>query len=184
MLSNDPSACLHTGKAGCLAASWPCHPADLRPQIIGEWHASICFVWLFHDTGRQLWSRPVQQLRGTLNPHCPCVACMSRQCLTARQSIRRAHTPCSPHTALVSCILVQGLPASLVPYLRLAHAHTAEEVATRGLADAEKSQPLSPGSETEALHHLAHYLHMRLDKCAPESLDSKNSAVALLYSAR
>jgi len=62
---------------------------------------------------------------------------------------------------------LQGLPPNLVPYLRLAHATTAEDVATPGLLDPEASKPLSPSNEAEALHHLSNYLQSRLGRCAP-----------------
>lgn len=62
----------------------------------------------------------------------------------------------------------QGLPPKLVPYLRMAHATDRGQVATaaEGIADPDRAAPLSESNEAEALHHLAHYLTLRLARCA------------------
>lgn len=59
-----------------------------------------------------------------------------------------------------------GLDPMLLPYLRLAHARTPEEVtaAADGVADIPTAKPLNDANESEALHHLAHYLFLRLDR--------------------
>ncbi len=85
------------------------------------------------------------------------------------------HLPCqSRNQTAISCVVLnkdcfvaQGLAPTLLPYLRLAHAGTQEEVdaAVPGLLDAERAGPISPSNEREALHQLDQYLHARLDKC-------------------
>ncbi len=62
--------------------------------------------------------------------------------------------------------MTQGLPPTLLPYLRLAHATSAAEVSTPGLLDPATSRPLSPSNESEALHQLAGYLQLRLGRWA------------------
>jgi len=59
-----------------------------------------------------------------------------------------------------------GLPAKLVPYLRMAHATTREQVsaAVDGIADPSRAAPLSPANEAEVLQQLAHYLSLRLSR--------------------
>lgn len=63
---------------------------------------------------------------------------------------------------------LQGLPAQLLPYLRLAHAESEVEIAccAQGVRDLKQAKPLSQSNEREALHQLAQYLQMRLGRSA------------------
>lgn len=65
----------------------------------------------------------------------------------------------------------QGLPPKLVPYLRMAHATNRGqlEAAAEGIADPDRAAPLSESNEAEALHHLAHYLTLRLARYDPRT---------------
>ena len=59
---------------------------------------------------------------------------------------------------------LQGLPPTLLPYLRLAHAASEAEIecATPPLKDTSLSKMVTPSGESEALHQLTQYLQLRL----------------------
>ena len=65
------------------------------------------------------------------------------------------------------CSLIQALPPLLVPYLRLAHAVDAEELARPGLLDPSPgNRVVSASNEQAVLHQLLRYFERRLSQCA------------------
>lgn len=96
----------------------------------------------------------------------PFLACTLKLISDLYASLIRGHS--SLYDKMVTSPIAQGLDPRLVPYLRLAHATTREEVtaAEDGIAEpSSAAAPLSNANETEALHHLAHYLFLQLARC-------------------
>lgn len=82
-------------------------------------------------------------------------------------------------------LFVQALPPLLVPYLRLAHAASTEELARPGLLDASPgNRVISVENEQAVLHQLLLYFERRLSQCAATLPPVEAVAVAMVMQAR
>ena len=87
-----------------------------------------------------------------------------------------------------SCVSggLQPLPPLLLPFLRLAHAADAEELARPGLLDPSPgNRVVSAANEQAVLHQLLQYFEARLRQCvaAPPTCAASNVCSSLCMSA-
>lgn len=76
------------------------------------------------------------------------------------------------HFTALLCLCLQDLPPTLLPYLRLAHCQSAEELNRHGAAITTGSMPLADDQEAQVLQNLTSCLQRRLQRLAEFELSS------------